>query len=270
MKPRKTLCNVVGISLGGIGIVVCAAAITVLWIATARLGRVTENLFSRMDRSLVAVRQRVVQAQNRVAAAKISTEDIEKSLRDWTRREAGERLALQLNAAEKSERLASTLQQADVWLEVAESSVGLVREMLSIATSTSAPTDTASVDKLMEEIASLRGQLGEATEFVGRIHERITATGDDKSLDERIQQAVQLALRVVATLGSTDSRLGEFADRLSVSQSELQELHTRTQRRILWAASGVTLLIIWMAAGQIALCFLGWRGMRSGALRGVI
>ena len=263
MSRPKSLLNVAGVSLGSIGIVVCAAAMIILWMLSARLERATESLFARMDRSLVAVRQRVVQTQDRVAAATITTADVETTLRDWTRREADQRLVVRLNAAEKTERLTSALQQADLWLEVAESSVGVVQEMLSIGTSASAPTDSTLVDKLMDEIASLRVQLAEATEFVARIHERITETSEEKSPAERIEQAVQIALRVVATLGSVASRLEKFADRLSVAQCQLHGLRGGTQRWIRVVTIGVTLLILWMAAGQVALCCISWNGMRS-------
>jgi hypothetical protein len=122
--------------------------------------------------------------------------------------------------------------------------------------------DTTSVDGLIEEIASFRSQLAEATEFVARIHERTAEASEEKSLEERIEQAVQLALRVVATLGSIDSRLEKFENRLSETQKNLQELKTKTHRWILVVTIGITLLMVWMAAGQVALCLLAWNGLR--------
>ena len=122
--------------------------------------------------------------------------------------------------------------------------------------------DTTSVDGLIEEIASFRSQLAEATECVARIHERTAETSEEKSLEERIEQAVQLALRVAATLGSIDSRLEKFENRLSETQKNLQGLKTKTRRWILVVTIGITLLMVWMAAGQVALCLLAWNGLR--------
>lgn len=262
MSSRKSLFSAAGITLGGIGIVVCLVSMIILWMGGIRIGRVTESLFGKLDRSLAVVRQRVVQTQDRVAAATITSQDIEKSLRDWTKREASQQITLRLNAVEKTERLASTLQQADHWLDVSESSVGLVQDMLSIGASTNVPAVTTSVDQLMEEIASLRGQLAEVLEFVNRIHDRVAEAGEEKSAEERTEQVVQIILRVVATLGTIDSRLEKTADRLLVTQGHFQELKTGTQWWIFVITIGVTLLILLMAAGQVALCRLFWTGFR--------
>jgi hypothetical protein len=177
-----------------------------LWNVHARLDRVAGNVFSRIDRSLALVRERVAKTRERVAAATITAAEVEEKLRDWTKRATGERLALQLNAAEKSERLVSALQQADQWLEIAESSAGLVQGLLSIDISSSAPSEATLVDSLIEEFASLRGHMAEAIEAAASIHDRIAGTSDEKSAGERVEQAVQFTLRVVATVGSVNPR----------------------------------------------------------------
>src|SRR5262245_2937946 len=178
MNRPKSLLNVVGIGLGSLGIVLCVAAIVILWIASTRLGHVTEHLFGKMGTTLSTVGQRVAQTQERVAAARISTEEITGTLRDWAKREVGQRVAERLNAAEKSERLASIIEQADNWLEVAESSVGLVQDMLSINASSGAPSETTPIDQLLSEITSLRGQLAGATKIIADIHDRLAEAND--------------------------------------------------------------------------------------------
>jgi hypothetical protein len=263
MSTRKTLLNVAGITLGGIGILVCLASIIVLWMASARLGRVSESAFSKLDESLVAVRQSTVETRDRVREAKITTEDMEKSLREWTRREAGQRVALRLNVVEKADRVSAIMQQAGVWLDFAESSVGLVNEVLSNGPSTSEPADAPSLDQLIKEIASLRVQLTEAMNEVAKIRERLATGGDEKSSSERIEQAAQFALRVAATLGSMDSRLDGFGERLSAIQNRLQELNSKTRWWIALTTIGIALLILWLAAGQVALCRICWAGWRG-------
>ena len=263
MCSRKSLLSVAGITLGGAGIVVCLASMVFLWMLSFRLGHLTENLFGKLDRSLVAVRERIAQTQERVQAAKITTEDVEKSFRELTRREAGQRVASQLGAGEKTERLVSTLEQADHWLDVSESSLGFIQEVLSISASINAPNITTFVEGLTNEIASLRGQLAEVRETATRIQERVAQASDEQSADERTGQLLQLTLRVVATLGSIDSRLEKTADRVSVAQSHLQELRSEMQWWIRAGTIGVTLLSLLMAAGQVALCRWAWTGFRS-------
>ena len=251
--------------IGLLGLAGCIAAIVGNWSVSARLSQATENVFGTIDSSLIVIRERIAQTQDHVEASKITTEGIEKTLKDWTKREAGERLALRLNAAEKTERLASTLQQADHWLEVSKSSVELVQQALLMGGSTGAPMDTTSVDGLIDEIASLRIQLAEATECVARIHERTAEASEEKPLKERIEQTVRLSLRVVATLGSVVSRLEKCENRLSETQKNLQGLKTRTLRWILVVTIGITLFMVWMAAGQVALCLLARQGLRRAS-----
>jgi len=61
-------------------------------------------------------------------------------------------------------------------------------------------------------------------------------------------------MRVAGTLGSIDSRLKKLENRLLETQGNLLGLETRTLRWILVATVGITLLAVWMAAGQTALC----------------
>jgi hypothetical protein len=262
-RQLKSWLYVIGICLGSVGIVVCAVLMIVLWIVSIRVGGATEKLFGKVDASMGVVHKRVVQTKDRVTTATITANDLETTLRNWTRREVGQRLAPHLDAAQKTEQLASSLRQADDWLEVSESAVGVVQEILSISASTSAPTDTTFVDELKEQIQSVRVQVAEATAFVGRIQERIAETSEAKLPEARIEQAIQLGLRVVATLGSIGPCLEKHADRITAAQSQLQDVKARTQRWRLCLTMGLSFLMIWMAAGQAALCRLAWNGWRT-------
>jgi flagellin-like hook-associated protein FlgL len=246
------------ILFGSVGCVVCVAAIVSGYRVSHRLGQATESVFQKIDASLVSVGKRMARTQQRVNSSKISSEEIVDALKDWTRREAGDRLAIRLETAEKTERIGATLQQADDWLEISQSSVNLVQHALSIGRQSGAPVETPSVDALLEEIESLRQQLTEATELVARIHQRTTDSQDEKTPGERIEQAVQLTLRVVATLGSLDARLETFEKRLSQARDNLQGVESKTHRRLRVVTVCVILLLAWMAAGQMALFRLGW------------
>jgi len=258
----KSWLGIVGILLGSLGIALCIAALVVLGIVSARLGRATDHVFGSLDQSLVTVRERVVQTQARLQAAKITADDVEKSLREWTGREAGQRVALQLNLEERTERLADILQQAGDWLDVAETSAEIVSEVLSVSGFTNEPGETPSIDQLIEELASVRAQLAEATQFVANIRARIVAAGEEQSAPDRIQQAAQFSVRLAATLGLLDTRLEQFDGRISASQSQLQHLKSRTQWWLRLASIGLTFLILLMASGQVAMCRLAWNGLR--------
>jgi uncharacterized coiled-coil DUF342 family protein len=248
--------------LGLVGLIASIAAMVGVWSVNARLIEVTEHVFGAIDRSLVVVRQRVAQADERVGASKITTEGMERTLRDWAQRETRERVGSRFGVEEKAERLATGLKQADQWLEFSQSSVGLVQQALELGNSAGAPVETEPADRLLEELGSLRGELAQAIESVEKIRDRTSEAGDEKSLRQRVEQAAELALRVIATLGSLESRLGDLDSRLSQARTRMQELTTATVRWIRIAAAAVTLLIVWIGAGQVSLCLHGWKGMR--------
>ena len=257
MSRPKLPFKVAAVSLGSLGIVVCIVSIVLTWFAGNRLGRATDSLFGSAERALIAVQQRVVHAHERVAAATEAATDIERALLGWIKQEAVERQVFQLDVKEKTERLASRLQQADLWLEVAETSLGLVREALASGTVASPAPQSELLDRLIEDLASLRAQLTEATEIVDRIHERLTGPISE-SLAARIEESIPFTRRVATLLNSVSSRVSKVEQRLSDTHSQMRELGARAQQWILVAEIAVTLFLLWMAAGQIAICWVAW------------
>jgi hypothetical protein len=258
MSSPKSLLRVAGIAFGCLGIVVCVTAAIFLWMASTRLRQISDSLFSKMDESLVKVHERVSQIHERVSAASLYTKDLDETLRDWVTLEAGKRLALHQKAGEISERLAARLQLCDVWLDVAESTLAHVQDMMEVDSSAGAPADPTLVSQLIAEVKSLRAQLAEAMDIVATVQQRAAENPDSDSEETRIGQAVALAKRVVATLGAVDSRLESLTGHLSTAQVRLQALKSDTRWWILIVTIAVTLLVLLMAAGQVALCRLAW------------
>jgi hypothetical protein len=259
----KPLFPLLALSLGFLGVVACGAGIAVVWSAGSRLCRTNEKVFDQIDESLGNARDRVLDAQRRVQESKITTEDIQQSLKNWTRKKSSEQLESRHAIGDKIETLSQGLHQADVWLELSGTSFQNVRRALDMASSLGAPVDTELVGPLIEKLAKLRSQLGQATETVDGIHERVAEVSDDKSREEKREQAVQLALRAVATLSEIDSRLGESSDRLSETRTKGKQLKSRTHSYILTARIGAVLLLAWMAIGQFSLCRSGWNAYRK-------
>ena len=225
-----------------------------VWVLNARMQRATEAVFEKIDGTLVVVRDKVTRTQDRVESAKITSDDIKQTLTEWTTRKAGERLADRLKVAEKTDRLASAIAQADHWLEVSESAVQVVQQALAIGTAAGASVDAAPVDELGNQIRSFRGQLDEAGQLVEQIREQTNLASEDQPL----QRALQLTVRLAATVGSIDSHLAEFQSQLADTQQNIQGLARRTMRSILFAVLAATFLLVWMAAGQLALFVFGW------------
>jgi hypothetical protein len=194
MALVKSSISIVGIVAGSLGAVICFTAITVLWIVSARLDRATGRLFSNMDHSLVLVRDRLSQSQERVAAAKITAQDVETALRDWTKQQTAKRIESRIQAAEKTEHLASALRQVDTWLDISESSVEIMSEVLAIAKSPSTPDESTLLEQFIAEISSLRTLCAEATQLADRVHERVAQASDENLLQERVARSRSIGL----------------------------------------------------------------------------
>jgi hypothetical protein len=192
----------------------------------------------------------------------MTTEDIQQSLKDFTRKKTSEQLETRLAIEKKTETLSQGLQQADLWLQLSSTSIQSVQEALLLGDSLGAPVDPSSVEPLIGKLANLQNQLTQVTELVDGVHERAAETAKGEPREERIEQAAGLALRALATLGEVDARLGESATRLVETQTRGQQLKSKTHAYILAARVGLILLIAWMAAGQVCLCRSGRKAYR--------
>jgi hypothetical protein len=259
MKRLRRLFPLLAAMFGLLGIVACAAALAGVWSTASRLNKASENVFDVLDNSLLAVRERVDGAQKRVQESKITTEGIRQSVRNWTLEETSQRLATRLKLAEKTERLALALHQADQLLQTSEASIQGVQQAIEIASSLGAPVDAAFVDSLQERLKELRRQFKQSTETAAAIRENVSKAAEGEVSQERITQVAQLALRVVATLGQIDTRMGQLEGRLSDLQSRGQQLKSKTHFYIVTAELCAVLLIAWMAAGQVCMCRHGWK-----------
>ncbi len=155
------------------------------------------------------------------------------------------------------------MQQADDWLELSASSAKSMQQALSMVSELGAQIDTGRIDVIIEGIDSLRNQLAEATEVINHLQKQTVFIGEEEPRKERFEQAIQLTLRMIATLSSIDSRIEQFKTRLLETQKNIQALKIKTIKWIWFVTITVAMLIIWMAAGQVALSYLAWRSLRS-------
>jgi len=260
MNMWLRILRIVALVLGIVGTVGCGYVIVRAWNAKAQVAGIAVDVFERVDGSLGAVQTRVERLQERVEEAKITAEDIEKRLKDWSQSEAVQRVAERLDISGKAEGIAKILDRGDHWLEVALSTADLAQQTMNVARQAGFKFEAKPLEGLVEDITGLRKQLAEATQFVAEIRDRTAEEGDEKTVGERIGRIVPTALRVVATLGSVDTRLAKLVDRLDQTHEKLEGIETLVKMRVLRASRGFTLLMLWMAAGQIALAAIGWKG----------
>ena len=239
--------------LGAVGALLCVAGSLAVWYAESRIDRAQERVFKRVDQSLEGVDRRLVETHNLAAQSKITVEEIRQRMQDWTKKEASERLATKFGVEAKVQQLASGLHQAELILERSQDAVEHVRQVLDASEELGISLNADSIGPLLERIEDIKEDLKDAIDTAqSLVH---IAEGGD-AMEKPMEQVSKIAARLLATFGKIDSRLVSFRDRLADAQDSIRRLIAKTHTRILVVAVFATLLLLWMAAGQI--CLFRW------------
>lgn len=259
----KNIRGILSLSLGVIGLGGCIAAIVATWVFSARLVAITNEVAETTQSSIEKVEQQVTLARERVAALRLTTEEVGQALEEWGQDAVKQRIRSKVDVEAAADRVVDGLGQADQWLEIAESSGELVKNVLEMAATLNVPVDSEAIDRLLQETAELRGDLNGLVEPAEAIRDRAAKLGKNDEGDTKIKQIIQTVTRVVTTFGSIDSRLETLAQRLSALRTSAEETRQSMNTWVRLAAIAVSFLFAWMAAGQAALCYLGWTSLRN-------
>jgi hypothetical protein len=250
--------------LGVAGVVACAAGGYVVWRVGERLERANEKLFAAADRGLGVVQDRLRGVQQRVAESKITRGEIEQAFWEWPKKQAKERLVMELEIEDRADRLAGQLDAADAWVESSTDSVRDARELLEALQSLDARLDPTALDWVLELLATADRGLREAKQAASEV--RGFAKGDGgESQESRPHRARMLLSRVIVTVADAENHVGACVSRLSEVREEARGLKTQVARSIWLGTLTGYAILFWIAAGQLALARCGWRGCRRPA-----
>jgi chromosome segregation ATPase len=246
--------------LGVIGIVACAAGL--YFAASGKRVVLTANAaaFAELRQFVDLAEGRIEQARRRVDSAKLTATSIEQALKGWTRRETSRLLANRGEIVERTQSLATTMEQAEEWIVFAEAIAKYLRDG---AARWRVRTNVADVlEHLAADLAELRVQASDVQQQVADFRGRIAQLNDEQTVAERVRQALELSLRIIATLTNLDHRLEKLRTDLTAAHPQLAhaELTLQTWLRRAWLL--VIAIICWIAAGQAALAYYGFRGCR--------
>ncbi len=85
---------------------------------------------------------------------------------------------------------------------------------------------------------------------------------EGESDENRVARVLKILARIIVTITDIGPRLDRLATRIADAQADAKVAKTRTSRYIFWAAIGCTVILAWIAAGQLALCVVGVRRFR--------
>ena len=245
--------------LGALGILLCVTGSLAVWYVESRINRAQKQVFDRIDQAFSGINSRLTETQNLVVKSKISIEEIQQRMEDWTKKEASDRLAAKFDVEARVQQLAAGLRQAELMLELSTETIQNVRQALEVGVELGLTLNADSVDSLLERIAYIKQDLRHAIDTAESLGQHFGEGRDDESMGKRAEQAAMIAARLLATFGKVDSRLASFRGRLTDARDAIRQLNAKTHTRVVAVAVCATLFLLWMAAGQLCM----WRWARN-------
>ncbi len=244
--------------LAALGMGLCVAGGVGVWYVESRVNHARELVTERVGEGFTAIRERLVEVEDLAERSKITMAEVEARLRERAREVGTERLAANIDVEGRVEQLAAGLSKAEQVLAISRETVEHVRHALELGDALGFGWNASSVDPLLERLAELNGDLVRAMETADSLRQRLDEDLGEQSRAERWEQVATIAARLVATFGKVDARLATLQERLTDVEQSIRERSAKWHVRLIAAAVGATLFLLWMGAGQFCL----WRWAR--------
>lgn len=252
MKP---VIGWLAVVLGVLGVVLCVAGLVAVWVYYPLGQEKTEEIYAKIDETLEQADERIQIARERVVTINAMTADFRTSLTEWLT----DRQLDQEHVGRRAEIIAAHLHQARDGLDFAASFLQKVRSAQRVAHPFKKETDTEQLDVLLQELAKVQEHVAEVVNSVDEIRQQAAESGDTAQLEATIEQALGKIVQVMEIIDSAEEKLETLSSKVTGARSKAEELEARVQRDLRWGRAGASIVLPWMALGQIALCILGWR-----------
>lgn len=242
---------------GIVGTLGCLAVLVVVWLAVARIHAATNGLFATAERSLGAIDDRLQKAGERIEALRITGDELASGVRARAEDIARDTAAARLGMADRASQLGNGIEVVDGWLTTSESALQTTSEVLVLLESSGLKVESGGVEKLLADLGELRTELQAASDLVARAQRQLE--GGDNEADER-QGMRALVPRLIATLTSLDARVEGLRAGVQQLASKVGAAKSSVGGWMFSIAAVLSAILLWLAAGQVALAVIGWRG----------
>lgn len=259
MFVRKTLA-VLALVFGGMGFVACLAGVYFVWRTGTQLEQSKKRLADFLDTGISTAQTRLTGVHERVAESRITVQEVTNKVAEQAKEKVGERLLAKLDLERHTESLSQKLGVADQWLESSSESIRQIQKFLELGQALGTSFDPAALDELLKRLTDSRASLAQAVKSVQNIRTAPTSA-DGEPEDKRRARIMELLARIVMTIANIDDKLSQGLNWLSDvrEQNRLTKVKIdRTIRLVAYASYGIHL---WIAAGQVALCWWGWKSV---------
>ena len=249
--------------LGLIGIVVCLLGMIGVWVVDSHLTRATHRVFGLADGALVFADDRVSGIQENVWDARITSSELVKVFSELEAKRLRQRIAEDDELVEKARTMQLQLEQVNDILLANDEALNLAKRGIEIANSLGSDSAETKIANLQQDIEKLQTQLEEVISNVDRVTQLLGSVQDEPDDQRDFVAAASFMLRIVATLDTVQEGFVELHARLERSRQQARTANGKATRWIHVGAWSMTLLLLWMLAGQFALVRLSWIGRKT-------
>jgi hypothetical protein len=256
--PLRRVGGWLALLLGIAGVTGCVAGAYAIRRVALRLDRANDRASAALEAGVASAQARVRGVQQRLQGTADLAERVKKSAREWAAQTTAERLAARPKIDRAAEALAGHLQTAGLWLDAATEATRDLRRLLDLAQLVGTQVDPAVVDDVIEKLAVVRGRLAEVEKTASEVRDFI----DGDPTDDRLRRLTRMLAAAVVAVSEVDDRLAAVDVRLTEVQAATGQWQARVGTYIAVGAIHCYVLLVWIAAGQVALGRCGWKNCR--------
>lgn len=265
MQSKSRLWCWLCIIVGGLGVVICLIAIAFVWNVRQRLDQTVEKTFDRAEAALLRVENRAGLTNQRIGGVRQSLDNLDHRVQQWVadRQDIAPAEAADIDEIERNIR--AGLAQIQAWVGFMRSSMELVEQLFEMLDSTSAfvQDDSRTVGDLIASLRAGQQEIETAAVLFAEVQQGLIEIRQQSDREESAKKINTLTSRIASSL----LKLAGLGKRFETGVGSLREQSSawsaRIRSQLLLIAAASTLLLFWMAAGQVGLLILGRRGLTS-------
>jgi len=266
MRLIRRLAGLVSGVAGAIGFALAVAGLVGAWVGYVEVVRRVDGVFDKADGALVGVQENLRRATDRLRETETELEAVRKREADRTADPPAQRPGRREASRKAVEALGPGVAEARGTL-VRATEAALVANGLLDALAELPAVERVQVDT--DRLKEASDRLGELTERSIRLAEMLAraAPAADEEVGRESSRSVEAVQRSIALADAG-------SERLEIGRQSISSGHARLMRWINGIAIAVTVVLVWIAAGQLSLLIHGWKlvrtsGTRSGCSRGL-
>jgi hypothetical protein len=249
MRVARRLSGCVFGAAGATGLVLCVAGLVACWVTYVEVVRRVDRLFGRADDALAEISGNLGRAGDRLRGAQAELDAVRRRESEPAAHPPVERSARRAISRKAVEAIGPQADEARSLL-VKATDAALVANGLLDALAELPVVERLSVDT--DRLKETSAQLADVSARTGRLASLLapSASGPDADAGMEASRAAEALGRAIALTGTGTERLEPARERITAG-------HARAVRWATGVAVTVTVVLLWIAAGQLSLLIHG-------------